>query len=460
MNYKLREKIKNFFIYGSCLFVFLLPWQTRWIFYDPQTKDGVWEYGRMSLYAFDMVFISLVVVYAATYLFDKILNSKFEIRNKIQVQNYLPLGGLSEGEKLKNKNNILIFLGAIFVILNIIFSADKFLAFYWWLRLGEGAVILWILGSLGGGMISKVKIAWAFIIGVTISAGLGIYQFLTQSAFASKWLGLAWHGADQLGASVIEVGGERWFRAYGSLSHPNVLAGFIIIALVLLWGIIGKIRNWKLEIGNKIQIINGIFYIIVLLLVTGLFFTFSRASWLTLLLIIIGLIIHYIYNKKFLIFKDLIKILFFALGVLVILAIAYWPLVGTRLGMTESRLEIKSNQDRIAGYGEAWQVFKKNPLIGVGMGNYTAVSQKLNPGQAIYNYQPVHNVYLLLITELGIFGWLGLLGFWGWLGKRGGEMVLMSSLLFLFLFDHFWWTLPSGLMVMAMVIGIMIENKN
>ena len=71
------SKIKIYLIY---LFVFLLPWQTRWIIFDAKVKGGVFEYGRMCLYGFDVVFLILVFWVILGWLL-KIRNSKFEIRN-------------------------------------------------------------------------------------------------------------------------------------------------------------------------------------------------------------------------------------------------------------------------------------------------------------------------------------------------------------------------------------------
>lgn len=469
------KKITEYLWY---VFVFLLPWQTRWIFFDPKINGQVWEYGRMSLYAFDIVFVILLASYGLVGLFNKIKNSKLEIRNKIQIQNL----------KLKNRKIFFIVLGIIFIILNIIFSQDKILAVYWWLRIGEVLGFFWVLWN---GKFSKIKIACTFIISMIISTGLGIYQFLTQSVFASKWLGIASQKAVDLGVSVVAVGEERWIRAYGSLPHPNILAGFIVVAIILCWWLVTK----KHENINRNNITTPIRYNIgspllvplrgirpsaekkkensgwglvggCLLLTIGLFMTFSRASWLMLMILLIVLIIHYIYDIKLKTQNSKLQnknswFVFLCIFIFLALSFIYWPLVKTRLGSGEARLETKSNQERVSGYQESWQIIKNSPLIGVGAGNYTAALQKLQPGLKAWNYQPVHNVYLLIWSELGVLGFLGVLGMLGilwWEIRKTWGAVFIISLLFLFLFDHFWWTLPSGLLVWALVIG-MVKNE-
>ena len=55
-------KVKNTKIieYLFYFFIFLLPWQTRWIFHDSLIGGEIYEYGRLSLYGFDVVFIILL----------------------------------------------------------------------------------------------------------------------------------------------------------------------------------------------------------------------------------------------------------------------------------------------------------------------------------------------------------------------------------------------------------------
>ncbi|HLD86138.1 MAG TPA: hypothetical protein VJA28_01660, partial [Patescibacteria group bacterium] len=52
------EKIREYLFY---LLVFLLPWQARYIFHDPQLFGETWEYGRLSLYGWDILLVVLVI---------------------------------------------------------------------------------------------------------------------------------------------------------------------------------------------------------------------------------------------------------------------------------------------------------------------------------------------------------------------------------------------------------------
>ncbi|NMB48140.1 hypothetical protein GYA13_01685 [Candidatus Kuenenbacteria bacterium] len=67
------------------MFIFLLPWQTRWIFRDYQIDGQVFEYGRLSLYGFDII---LIVIMAILLYCRIVKREEREIRNqKLVIRN-------------------------------------------------------------------------------------------------------------------------------------------------------------------------------------------------------------------------------------------------------------------------------------------------------------------------------------------------------------------------------------
>ena len=70
----------------------------------------------------------------------------------------------------------------------------------------------------------------------------------------------------------------------------------------------------------------------------------------------------------------------------------------------------------------AFEMIKSNPIIGVGLNNYTEVHHNYDIGvDKITQYYPVpvHNIYLQLAAEIGILGLLFFLGFIGHIFIRG-----------------------------------------
>jgi O-antigen ligase len=447
------KKIQEYFLY---LFIFLLPWQTRWIVRDAQISGGIFEYGRISIYSFDIIFLFLLL----NYLIVKLLNNHPEptaVGSPLLRKEGITasLSSPFEGEVVRPRRTrgvvVFCFLLIVFCFLNIFTSSDKLLSAYWYLRLTEGLILIYLIKKIN---FSQTKAALAFIFSVTISAGLGIYQFFTQSVFVSKWLGMASQHPGDLGVSVVETTGGRFLRAYGNLPHPNILAGFLIIAIILCFYLIIKNHNPENK-NRKLKILLITYY---LLLITGLFFTFSRAAWLVLALFFITLLLYCFIKKKS---ASLLLITYYLLPLLLLiscLSFIYWPLIQTRTSAS-SRLELKSNTERLTGYSEAWQIIKQNPLIGVGLGNYTVALQKNIPHQPAWFYQPVHNVYLLALSELGFFIFLPFFLFLLFFFFTHRRFVLMFICFNVFLFsDHFFWTLPSGLLLIFIITSLFTKN--
>ena len=83
-------------------------------------------------------------------------------------------------------------------------------------------------------------------------------------------------------------------------------------------------------------------------------------------------------------------------------------------------------------------------------------------------YQPVHNVYVLAFVELGLFGLIVFLSLiiqvarnsWLELKKHSvNHWVVVYSVCFgimlvLFLFDHYFWTLSTGIMLFWLIVGL------
>jgi O-antigen ligase len=311
---------------------------------------------------------------------------------------------------------------------------------------------------------------------------LGIYQFITGIAFASKWLGMALHDPAVLGTSVVEVAGdpgERWLRAYGAFPHPNILAAYIVVAILLL---IFNFSRSQIDRGSTAK--PGQFFKRFILevscfivLVAGLFFTFSRSAWLAFgisLIISEGLLFLKAYRRP----ENLqgakapsgqgveqsetseaeigapttslgassasFKIVILSVLIFLSLGAIYFPLVTSRIS-GDTRLEIKSTTERLSSFQEAFSLIRDRPLLGVGIGNYTKTLYNKNPTSASWGYQPVHNIYLLILSELGIvgFGVFALFIFF-FIRSHPSSAYFLLPVLSLGLFDHYLWSLYAG----------------
>ncbi len=431
IKWQIKENLLEYLLY---LFIFLLPWQTRWIFYDYSIGKNIFEYGRMSLYSFDIILL--------------IFFGFFLIKNK----KYLAIKYKSSN--VKNKILLMIIGWVLYCWLSVFWSQDKIISYYWSLRMLLGWGLFYLIQKIN---FSSLKLAVVVIMAATIQGWLAIWQFIQQFVWSSKWLGIANHSARELGASVVEFGVERWLRAYGSLPHPNVLGAFLVLSFTAIIYLIIKIKHKY----HKLFLLFGVSFIGL-----GILFSYSRAAWLA-----FGLV--YLVSASWLlklelagwIKKFVITLWLYMVFLLAIFILSTWPLVKTRLTIGQvQRLEIKSNVERIEGISQAFSMIKQNYWWGVGIGNYSLVLYGQHPNLASWQIQPVHNVFLLVFAELGIIGsliWLFLNG--GivlLLFKRRRWLLLMVLLLvYLFMcFDHFWWTTATGLYLWWLIISLAFKK--
>jgi O-antigen ligase len=151
-------------------------------------------------------------------------------------------------------------------------------------------------------------------------------------------------------------------------------------------------------------------------------------------------------------------------GLLLLLLIfffEYGNLVTTRVSGVD-RLEVKSISERLDYLQDAKIIISHNYLLGVGPGNYVAASVAVNPAQPFWYYQPVHNYFVLVLSELGIFGLLFYLVFLGLLFWRlsisrranGLNLALGAVVLMTMMLEHFFFSLHFGILMLWVILGL------
>jgi len=313
--------------YIAAAFLFLLPWQTRLIISSGSLNGEYWEYGTISLYAIDILLIVLI----AFCLFG--------------------------AKPLSNKKILLPVLLIGLALANIFSSFNPALSAFHWLWMLLALALYFALKHHG---FDYKKLALAFVAGAAVAGIFGVWQFSSQSAPASKWFGLAEHQPAELGVSVIEAVApdgviERWLRAYGPFDHPNILGGYLALALIIAMLLALKINPKE----NKPEHI--ILTASIIGLSAGLVASFSRGAWLAALIAIIVILIQY-KNQ----FKKLLPFLLISIIVIGLFVTPYYYLFAPRLN-NDSRLEQISSSERLGGWKDSLGVVKKNLLIGSGL---------------------------------------------------------------------------------------------
>lgn len=407
-------------------FAFALPLQTRWI-----AIDSTIQFQQISLYGFDILALILILV-------GFLLHLK---KNEFSKKSLIALVGLI----------------VIWSVIGLFWSANPQLTSYWIMRLIVVIGLIWIVRTID---FEPKKLAWALIIAISLQALLGIGQFLMQDdLITSKWLGASEQIASNQGTAVIETDGGRWLRAHGTQPHPNVLGGLILVGLALVYYL--KIQTRKvIPLIQKSSVVESVWLnVIFLLLSAGLFFTFSRSAWLVSILLFLAVLI----NNKFNFFKREVKVMLPAIILIVALASTYHPIIQSRFSSTQ-RLEQQSVSQRLDQLEQAQNVIQRNIIIGTGLGNYTYTLQEKYSTLPAYAIQPVHNIFLLIISELGIVGLLIFLLIIRQTIKQYDSqhavfVALFVGLLIVGLFDHYIWTLPSFVYLFWLITSLIYYRR-
>ncbi|MFA5024563.1 MAG: O-antigen ligase family protein [Patescibacteria group bacterium] len=418
--------------YSFYLFVFLLPWQTKLILFPAENN-----FKEISLYvSYLILFFSLICFFVY-----KIIDRDY-------------------GERLPE---IWYFLAGLelFIFFSFFFASDQLLAFYHYLIFLLGLGLFYMLRegteqkNYQDCCLDKARVLYSLISSVFLQALLGMYQFLTQSSFACKYLGLAQHDPQTLGTAVIETASGRWLRAYGGLDHPNILGGVLAVTLIFAAYLLAKkkLLNSAKEVGESILLF--VFYFFGLF---ALLFTFSRTAWLAFIVSLIILLIIFIRQKDSWVLGRYLAIIFFSLILVTIAIFPYHELLQTRLNAS-GRLEQKSLVERKQYLWQAKDLIQKNWLFGVGIGNYTTTLERQNViKKTAWDYQPVHDVFLYLWAESGVFSLIFFLGFLFFLVRKGRGNIfsaaIFGALIILMLFDHWLFSLPFGVMFLFLILGL------
>jgi hypothetical protein len=392
---------------GSALFylwLFFFPWQTKLII-SPAVSN-FWEIAWMA---------SWILLLASLLILPGFKLTKLDFKS----DRYL-YGGA-----------ILSFIAAL---ISVISAPDKPLAifhvFIFFLALSG----FFFLKNQTG--INRRLAARFFIAGLAVASLLGIFQFYWQSAPADKWLGLASHQASTAGTAVIELPNYRFLRAYASFDHPNEFGGLAFLALLLIIYFLPEKDSRRERL---------LYEIAWPLILTGGLLSFSRAAFGAALVAAPFLIIRGWrqgdYARRFIKWLGVITA-----AVLIIVVVPNYSLFLSR-GTIDGRLEQKSITDRETYFNQSLRLIKTHPL-GTGIGNYTLALTKNGLASAdAWQFQPVHNYWLLTWAELGFLGLLGLISFWYglWLASKKNQVwPFMIFFIILSVVDHWLWSWTSG----------------
>ncbi|OGE31286.1 hypothetical protein A3C59_00825 [Candidatus Daviesbacteria bacterium RIFCSPHIGHO2_02_FULL_36_13] len=292
----------------------------------------------------------------------------------------------------------------------------------------------------------KQLIFRALGLSVIMESVIAILQFSYGKTLGLWILGERSFSISTPGIAKFDFFWYQFLRPYGTFPHPNVLAGFMLTAPVIL-NLIQDPYRPRINAQRA-----GVQYGVTILAMIVTLLTVSRVA------IIAGFI-----QSLILISKKWRKFLLY--GVLIIS-----PILLTRFSalLYYDSLPFIIREDLLQ---TSSKIFSHSPIFGVGLNNFIPISAEGIVAGPSRFLQPVHNIFLLALSETGIVGLVGLLVTFGYpilkLRTKNYELktmlIIWGTILFLGLFDHYFLTLPQGYRLLFLIWGIsfsMLEFKN
>lgn len=344
-------------------------------------------------------------------------------------------------------------------LISAAFAVNRLLGIYHAFKLLEGIFIYYYIKNRALSILGSKKIFLALFLSGVFQSVIGIFQLFIQKSIGLRLLGESILNPAMQGVAKISLGSEKIIRAYGTTPHPNILGGFLLLAVFCFYLLFlnkdKKYRLWQLLFA----------YGVVLF---GLFGTFSRAaliSWLFASLMNVFLVFKFNFWRNFSIYAvPAVKICAVTLAVAVIFSALFSPFIASRFEISSDSQEVEL---RLWYAQESVRALGRNLFIGAGVGNFTAYLLTNRPGLESWQYQPAHSLYLLVLAETGVVGFiLFILFLWNVLKEyikktrfyslqSYAVFTLLCGVLLLGVFDHYLWTLQEGRLIFWSSLGIL-----
>jgi hypothetical protein len=288
----------------------------------------------------------------------------------------------------------------------------------------------------------------------TISSLLAVWQFLKQSSIGGLWyfFGERTFNISTIGISTVNLD-QLILRPYAAFPHPNVLAFFLLTVIVFT----------VLRVSHERNSILKIFLIVTVIFSTiALFLTFSRVA----IFLGIAFFIYAFFAKQK---SNLILVALGLLGVVGLLGLVLSDILSAQFLLRG----IDFRQELLI---QSILIFQNNPYFGIGLNNFFVHQVDLVRNISPILFQPPHNIFVIAILSLGVFGWWifpyaifrAVKEVWAAFTKSSGGLkdfyrgvlfVLIAIITF-GMFDHFFLTLEQSQIILALILGLSFARLN
>lgn len=382
-------------------FIFFLPLQLgKSLFYVPYTGGG--HEFRLNL---PEIFFAILLLH---WFVDLVMNKR-----SIKLDLWLLL---SSGSFL-----FLSFL-SLFIAINISLSAFELIR-----ALIAFLIFLFVANYIDSEKKLKETII-IFLLGTIPQIGLGLYQWISEQDIGLQFFG-------EMGLRPEQWALEPIVRVGGLIGHPNAFATYLTLTLpfcIIFWA---KDQNMITKIISFTLFITGTIALIA---------TQSRGAWLGCSIsFIIAFFIFITASERYRLSRWLVSIIIIIS--LAVLSISSHDVIKKRLFLDD----YGSAASRIPMMFDAIHMIQDNPILGIGLNNYAlAVPQYDITGiHREWQATTVHNIFLLIAAESGLFAMLAFILFWLFILWRARNLLKLPNTNYFLLAIAFIMSLVSFLII-------------
>lgn len=313
------------------------------------------------------------------------------------------------------------------------FAHDPLLALLHFWRTLEFAAAAFFIATGVFGARSVVRILAAAIF---FQSALAVAQFFAQGDLGLHFFGESFFDTTTFNvAKTFAANGATLVRGMGTLAHANILGGLAALTLVAL-------TNYSRK--------HPLVYFVSVIILAGMFFSFSRAAALAFFVALLLLVIFQFGRRIFSAAA--------ATTIFVTFLIFFGAPFFARFADSASSLPTRSAQTL-----NAFALIREN-IFGVGRGSFTAALADKFPNLNFYEIQPVHNFFILKTAEESIFtalAWItifGTLAFYAFQKQKFEALALVVAAFTLANFDHYFSTNFAGEAFLWLALGLVISE--
>lgn len=477
-----------------CLFLVMIPFSIRKVVWFLPLQGGFNEYADTSLYASDLLLMSVFVCW---YYINSNTSAILSIDRMVSI---VKMSRVSLAHKLS------MLLPAAIIVwsgCSLIYAQQLSIGFFFVCKLIEwyGMLLFVVFRIVPRRTIGHLKwqnmqlVLKSLIFSGLLQAIIGILQVIYQRSLGLMWLRESVIDPYMPGIAKVIFHNEAYIRAYGMLPHPNILGGFLLVSIIITYLYL-KLFHVK---QNRIGSLYGFVLVVQYL---GIALTVSKSAIMGLCVAILYIFFvshgttkrqldlsgHWRRIAKGDLFVKRVAVIVLAGGIVMVFL---W--FALRM-FDRDALLFQSLRERVWYQNIALDIIHNYPILGISCGQLVFfMSQQHVYPLLSWQLQPVHNVFLLIWSELGVVGfglfslwWILFLGMipcrqrecfqekknafarmddgcrWNYLGVYVYGMIV--GLLPILLLDHYLWDIQQGQFVlwfvMSVFIGYILNNKH